>query len=298
MGSNDRSGYVNEPDLLHLIEQIDQLTNTFLEKFNTHQFILFDFPPHQRIFLFIFSRAMKTFRSITLLCQKGFGQDAAPLLRTLLENLISTRYILKDKDKADTLTKRFVDYKWIILKKRLGNPKKNSRQPKPQDPLSNKNKDLILQKAKGFKEEFHVKSDRALLTWSGKTLKDMAKAVSKELEKEYDATFRLCSRFSHPSIIGDREYMFQEDQKLTFSPLPSAIGTETNLQLASLYYLDFLTLADKLFLNEFNNEIIPMREKLESFIAQSKKLNDLSPDKKNSKQTILKESIVYFKTKN
>lgn len=235
--------------LLEFARRVEAFTGaSILGKINRKKVRLFKLPPQKRIFLFILTRAIKTFSSIHLLCRQGYGQDASPVLRSLLENLISVKYILSDPKTADEKTRRFVGYKWIILRKQIS----DLRQV-PEEQLSPSEKEIleketeVLEHAENFKKEFRIKSDRALLTWSGKTVKEMARSADRGLAQEYDSAFRMCSRFSHAGVLGDHEYMIHGRQKLTFSPAPSSIGVKQNLERAVRYMLDFLSLADRLF---------------------------------------------------
>ena len=229
-------------------DEIDAFIAASLEEFNKLRIKLFDLPAYQRIFLFILTRSIKPFSSVIILCRSGFGQDVATLMRSLLENLITARYIVHDKSTANTLAKRFVAYKWVIFKRQLPEQELSARHGSDADKnafLERKN--LVLGKVQEFREEFDITSDRALITWSGKSVRDMARKVNRTLLDEYEKTFRLCSRFSHPSILGDNEYLIQNDNQLTFSPQPSAIGIVSNLENAIAYALDFLTVTDELF---------------------------------------------------
>ncbi|MBZ0167767.1 MAG: DUF5677 domain-containing protein, partial [Candidatus Omnitrophica bacterium] len=234
--------------LFEFSDEIVQFITDTLDEFNTRQIKLFDLPAYQRIFLFILTRSIKTFSSILVLCRSGYGQDVATLMRSLLENLVTARYIIHDKSQANDFARRFVAYKWVIFKRQLPEQEKGVRygSAEEKNALLDRKK-LILGKVEEFKHDFHITSDRALITWSGKSVRDMAKKVGPKLLEEYEKTFRLCSRFSHPSILGDNEYLIQNSNQLMFSPQPSTIGIESNLQSAIEYALEFLLIADELF---------------------------------------------------
>ncbi len=293
--------YSDFPELFDLTREVDECVRAILEEFNNERVKLFDLPAHRRIFLFIITRAVKTFFAIHELCEKGYGQDVSTLLRGLLENLITAQYILHDESTANEKAKRFVAYKWVIFKKELpALEKKLSSSNEKEKNAYIERKELVESKVKEFKENFNVKSDRALVTWSGKTIKDMAGKVSSKLSKEYDTTFRLCSRFSHPSILGDSEYLVQDDESLVFSPLPSPIGIVPNLINSIRYILQFAKVINDLF-GFANIEKIRAFEQRCNQIAQMEKYKDHTLSNKTAQKTpkknsSIRESYIAFKT--
>lgn len=213
------------------LEQVGLL----LERFNAKKYRLNSLPPAKRVFLFLFTKAIKTFQSVMLLCKEGLGQDASALLRGMLEGLVFARYILSDPKTADQKAARFVDYKWVILKRQMGEDR--------QDPRF----DLVTKKAQEFKKTYNVVSDKALVTWSGKATRDMAKAAGGELLREYDKCFRKSSRFSHPSIMGDKEYVRVTQDEIVFLPFSGDVSAKERLENASAYLLGFMTSFSELF---------------------------------------------------
>lgn len=246
-------------------ENTHALASALLEEFNSRNIKLAGVPSHKRIFIFLFTRALKTYLAIQTLCRQGYGQDIATLVRSLLENLVSARYILCDPRSADEKATRFVDYKWIVFRRYISNGKQDPAEIK--DILTKKlvsKKDVVLEKVEAFKEKYKVKSDKALVTWSGRSVRDMAKRAAQSLLKEYDDTFRLSSRFSHPSIIGDRAYIKYIGNDMTFSPFPSATGVYANFRIAIHYMADFLGLFNDLFQLGFNARIEQLKTEVKN----------------------------------
>ena len=231
-----------------VVDDASSCMDTLLAEFNERDTKLFDLSACLRIFLFILTRSIKTYSSIIALCRLGYGQDVATLLRGLLENLITAKYILCDPKHANQLARRFVAYKWVIFKRSLPEQEKQIKEASPEKQREfYERKKIVTRHVEEFKKEYNITSDRGLLTWSGKTVRDMAKHISPELLAEYDLTFRQCSKFSHPTILGDQEYIVQDDKNLVFSPLPSPIGVNINLKQAVNYFLDFADLVDEHF---------------------------------------------------
>lgn len=292
--------YQQYQELFDLAQKLESAAQGLLEEFNAREIKLFDLPAYKRIFLFILTRALKTYSSILVLCHNGYGQDPAVLLRSLLENLITAKYILHDERSANDKAQRFVAYKWIIFKRHLSEQENNLRQtgsPAQEKEFKNK-KEMILEKVEEFKKKFKISSDRALLTWSGKTVRDMAQAVDKKLLEDYETTFRLCSRFSHPSVLGDKEYLIQDDQHLIFSPLPSAIGVVSTLKSAIQYTLEFLFVINQIF--QFNNEtqLNNLRAEADLTFQMNKYQKDETLNGKSRRESLdIRQSKIAFKTK-
>jgi hypothetical protein len=267
-------------ELFAFIDQISILIKDILNEFNSKTIKMSGLEPRKKIFLFFLARGIKTFNAIELLCRKGYGQDSATLLRSLLENLISIKYILCDFAAADKKTYRFVNYKWVIFKRFLSEDKTPDERK------------LILDKFEEYKKEHNIISDKALITWSGKTIKDMANAVDNKLCEEYDSVFRFCSRFSHPSIVGDKEYINYEDKVFTMKPLPSDIGIVISLNKSTAYLMDFLKLHNSLFNLNYDNSLQKI-DKMHKDIFNIDKYNKNIPlDKALS--NLDKDTIVRF----
>ncbi len=237
--------FTQNKELFDLAKKVKADSFLFLENFEARNVKLDDLAPYQRIFLFFLTKAIKTYSAICILCQEGYGQDACVLLRSLLESLISVKYMLLDLDSADEKALRFVEYKWVILKRYLSETK-NGLENEQKDDLYSKKK-LIIDKFNEYKRKYNIVSDRALLSWSGKTIKDMARITDKNLFREYESAFRIYSRFSHASIIGDNEYMDFKNNILTFSPSPGTIAVTSALKNAINYTMDFLRVFNDMF---------------------------------------------------
>ncbi|HBR14298.1 MAG TPA: hypothetical protein DD723_01995 [Candidatus Omnitrophica bacterium] len=280
--------------LFNLDRRIKSFARDLLNEFNANKIKLTAIPSHKRIFVFFLTRAIKTYSAISHLSKDGYGQDTATLLRSLLENLISAKYILSDFLSADEKAVRFVAYKWIIFKRYVAHFGNESHPIK--DSLLNElssNMPMIQKKVEEFKSKYRIQSDKALITWSGRSIRDMAKMAKPSLEEEYDLTFRTSSRFSHPSIIGDHEYLDCKDDQLIFSPFPSDIGVQTNLKLALRYLLDFFDLFVALFDLKAKTELNNLREVFKIVEHDDASQAEPSSGKSNLKLTSTqKENII------
>lgn len=220
------------PEIFDLAIQSKKAANLLLRDFNSRNIKLGELAPSKRLMLFFMAKIIKTYSAILILCREGYGQDSYALLRGLLETLISIKYIFSDALSADEKAVRFVEYKWVILKRYSQEYEEGS---------------LIQNKFSEFKKKYNIISDKALITWSGKSVRDMAKHCGVNLLDEYDFGFRIYSRFSHPSIIGDKEYLRYENDVLRFSFFLDSSGIILSLKKATLYLIEFLFIFNKSF---------------------------------------------------
>lgn len=285
--------------LFALADRARRCVDQLLENFNLRQVKLFDLSASRRIFLFILTRSLKTYASILVLCRQGYGQDAAVLLRGFLENLITAEYILHNPAQADDLAARFVAYKWIVFKRSLSEQERALQKSSPQKQAAFADyKALVLKRVDEFKRRFRISSDRALVTWSGKTVRDMARHVSPQLAAEYDRTFRVCSRFSHPTILGDHEYMIRDSNDLVFSTTPSLIGVEINLRFAVQYLLGFAGLIGAELCVKDAGGLSGLKEELSSLKGSDVSFDGHSPSSSSSESSgaiPLRECAVIFR---
>jgi len=296
MTKNKDHNYISCLELVQAGKAAHDLGKTLFQDINRRNIKLFDLPAHKRIFLFIMTRAVKTFAAIEVLCKRGYGQDVSALIRSLLENLITVRYIIYDPRNADEKARRFVEYKWVIFKRSLAEEELSVRSASraAQQEFSEK-KALVLEHVDDFKKKYHVVSDRALVTWSGKTVKDMARLVNRELHQEYEAMFRQCSRFAHPTILGDKEYIIQGRKTLTFAPGPSALGVELNYFAATKYFIQYLELINGLFALGHEQQLACLRRNFQNAQDCLNKKSLLSPGLSSKSGTHhLKEVKIYF----
>lgn len=242
---NKNKIFEQNKEVFDLAEEARRILFSFLSDFNARKIKLTEIPPHKRIFLFFLARIIKTYSALYTLCREGYGQDACLLLRSLLEILISAKYIMIRPAEADREAVRFVEYKWVILNRCLAESERDFHDPAAAD--SSSNRTMIAAKFQEYKQKYKITSDRALLTWSGKATKDMAKLADKKLLKEYESAFRIDSRFSHPSIIGDKEYVDPQEDVLVLSFSPSTSGVVLSLKRAVTYLADFLSIFNVLF---------------------------------------------------
>jgi hypothetical protein len=280
-------------ELFQLSADIRSAAFAFLEDFNSRQIRLINLAPHKRLFLFFLTRALKTYSAVQALCREGYGQDVYVLLRNMLEMLISMKYILVDERKAAEKAVRFVEYKWVIFKRSLPDEGTLGASPSGSDEQSKRAR--IMERFEEFKKKYRIGSDRGLLTWSGRSVRDMAKTADPDLLKEYDRAFRQYSKFSHPGIIGDREYVNLEAAMLHFSPLPAGGGSLVfSLKSAVTYVVLVVRMFNDLFRLGYDKQLDEFSARSEEVFKMEKYAEDVSPGDKTFDKERREEITVFF----
>jgi hypothetical protein len=142
----------------------------------------------------LFSLAMKHLEAIQLLAQRGYGESAAVIARSLVEAAVSAQYVLKGGDESDARARRFVDYAPVILEKRLGDYGCDIPDTPPfNDPQK---VSQIRAQASQFRSRYGSKTT----TWSGLTMSEMAKAASPSSTTFYTGVYRPLSSAVHGTI--------------------------------------------------------------------------------------------------
>lgn len=163
-----------------------------------------------RFAAFCLGKAYKTHDAILSLCKQGLGQDAAMLVRSLVDLLITLLYILKDS--TDKTMHRYIAHDWIIRKKMYArfkdDPKaKEAFEERKLNPKPNDNSpEFVEEQAKLAQEKYKFGNN-----WSGKNIREMAVGVSRE--QMYDTVFRLQSQLSHTNPRAVNEYVSEIDSE-------------------------------------------------------------------------------------
>ncbi len=160
---------------------------------------------------FAIGKAYKTHKAIMLLCENGYGQDAAILCRSLFDLMITIAYITKDP--TDKRAERFQDYDWIIRKKMY-----QYAQNKPEAMKMIKEHSAHLKENENSIEEVLREADLAQSRynydprygWSIKSIRGMSEEVGRV--EAYDTVYSLQSNLTHSAIRALNEYL-QLDKK-------------------------------------------------------------------------------------
>lgn len=214
--------------------------------FNLRSLRLNTLPIHKIVFLYLYNSSVKSYSAIHLLCLEGYGQDSSIILRSLLENLITAKYILYDIKSADYKAKRFEEYRWVEVKNSLEywEMRDAYQDEKLKKEILSKKKE-VMQNVEDFIKKYNIKNKNDLLRWSGISIRKMAEEVS--MLEEYLLTYKLCCSFSHPSFIGSLERTKKTLEGINFSSNPSFKGIIEDMKSAILYLYDFLRIYNNVF---------------------------------------------------
>ena len=191
---------------------------------------------HNRsVFHYLLTKGMKSYRSIDVLCLMGNDQDAMALLRTLVDTVITLRYMVVED--TDNRVRRFMDYEAVEQRKRVQTYQNMLKEgcitpeefklafPDADEPQR------IETKFAAFVAKYLVgkSSDRS---WSGKDTLGMAKAPLVGMVSDYLKAFKSFSLYTHPTGLAMKAYVQQN--LLSWSPSSSQA---TNSYLISTHYL-------------------------------------------------------------
>jgi len=153
---------------------------------------------------FCVGKAYKTHGALLLLCEQGYGQDAAILVRSLIDLLITLLYILEDS--TNKRIQRYFAYDWILRKKMFdyGKTKPEILKLLEARNANPKSKDNTLkeieEQAKLAQEKYKYGRD-----WSDKNIREMAEFVDKK--DLYLTIYRLQSQLMHTAPRTMNEYI-------------------------------------------------------------------------------------------
>ncbi len=145
---------------------------------------------------FVFAKAFKTHRAILLLCQQKHGEDAFMLARTLLELMITTAYILRDKTKITERLTRYLEHNVVFQTKHL----RYQAEKNPTESI----KAALVEQEKEYKrlvDKHRYNGD----SWSDKSFLDMAKEINKA--DTYQCVYRPQCNVSHSNARSAQEYL-------------------------------------------------------------------------------------------
>lgn len=164
--------------------------------------------PKEAFVSFALGKAHKTHRAILILCQLGYGEDAAILVRSLFDLAITLLYILKDP--TDERVSRYFSYDWIIRKRMREYVMTKPSLIKAMEarlvfPKSNDGGvEEVKEQSKAAEDKYGYKN----MGWSDKSIKRMAEEVGRI--DAYNTVYFLQSNISHSAVRVINEYVKEE----------------------------------------------------------------------------------------
>ncbi len=171
--------------------------------------------PKQAFLLYTLAKSHKTQAAILLLSEKGFGQDAGILARSIFELAITTLYIVKDDTKK--LVERFFDYDWIMRAKMYDSVSADTLYKEEfgrKDP-SGTGIGEVFGEAEKVRRKYRGISN---INWSDKSFKNMAKEVGRL--DTYKTAYYLQCNLSHPNPRNINDYFAELEGRLEVNAGP------------------------------------------------------------------------------
>lgn len=200
------------------------------------------------VMAFLFAKAHKTFWAIDILTQRGFGQDAATLTRSLFELLVTAKYLARGEE---GLVNKYSYFDNILHKKLIDKYKKDIKKGKIslsaecQALLSDKEKMEEVEKSYRDAEPY-FKGNQRKDTWSGKTIKEMAEEVG--LYHEYHYVYWLLSHQVHSSPISMRDYISLSGGEMECESGPSKRSLRKEvISYSFIFFLGVLAVVNQTF---------------------------------------------------
>jgi len=151
--------------------------------------------------VFCFAKAHKTQGAVLLLCENGLGQDAAMLMRSLIDILITLFYILDDP--GDERMQRYFDYDWILRKKMFVYCKSR---PELLALMPHDDVKIVEEQAKIAQQKYGYERN-----WSNKNIREMAEEIGRV--DLYATVYSLQSQIIHTASRAMNEYIKKDGEE-------------------------------------------------------------------------------------
>ncbi|HWZ23471.1 MAG TPA: DUF5677 domain-containing protein, partial [Cytophagaceae bacterium] len=252
----------------------DEMRHVFNGKSKENDFRRSKMPLHKTVFLYLITTVMQRFNSIRILCTEGYGQCSLIILRSMLESLISAKYIILDEKVANERAERFEEYRWVEMRKHLKYWKTEDVHNKELAKTILSRETEVIDNFNKFKERF-IKNNKELSTWSGNSIEDMARDVG--MLADYNSVYRLCCNSSHPSFLGTGQSVVKTKEATHYSSSPSLQNVIANVEMSIVYFAEFLFIYDYLFGLGMRQRIYDYQTKAKQVFALRKYALSLTP---------------------
>ncbi len=205
-------------------------------------------PPQKEkeaLLLFAIGKTEKTSKAISFLCQRGFGQDAAMLSRSLFELALTVDYIMSDK--SGYLVKRFFAYDWIQRKEMYDYLKNYDNQYKN-----------IKKEAEIAQKKYKYNKYRG---WSKISISRMAEKCG--WGNMYKTIYKILCAFTHANTRSFNDYLkMDEANNFLVDSGPNTSLIDETLVLSAYSYLQVLYYFDSYFNKDYKSYLKKIEEKI------------------------------------
>lgn len=172
--------------------------------------------PRQIFLLYALAKSHKTQAAILLLSERGFGQDAGILARSIFELAITVLYIAKDEN--GKLVERFFDYDWIMRANMYDSVSEDTffkNRIENRDPAGEEVEAVLAEAGKIKKKYPGIKHFR----WSDENFREMAEKVGRL--DTYKSAYHLQCNLAHPNSRNMNDYFSESEGRLEVNAGPN-----------------------------------------------------------------------------
>lgn len=193
----------------------------------------------EEVLAVLFTKNFKTYHAIRVLCQVGFDQDAAHLIRGLLDTLIDIYYIT-DREQGER-AQRYIDYSAIYKKKLFDAIRRAKNSGKFREQINgNTSTNKIETDYEKIMKKYKLSVKSVKYNWAGITKRKMAEETG--LIHDYDLDYKYWSNYIHSSAMVTGSYFIPDnDRKVLTLTLESSDRLRSSV-LNSSYRYFFMTL--------------------------------------------------------
>jgi hypothetical protein len=189
----------------------------------------------------LYCSSLKTFLSVLILCNKGYGEDAMSLVRTIFDNYLTLRYI--QQNPSDSIYK-FMNYPFLEKKFMLDKAKLPDGKLRPNVKVLFLKKEMEILRQYHQVKVFYVKEgqdeEKCLNKfksgrWAGVSRRRMAEETC--LAFDYDYVFHFHSHFTHPHPMGLSGFCEETESEVRYRVKLSSKEVFPSLPVAIRYFL-------------------------------------------------------------
>ena len=264
--TNQTNNKTRENEVKQLIERLldvyDQEIKSELKKKYNNQKNLTDC---DNVIFSLTTKSTKTTRAILHLSDQGYIEDGFILVRSLLENVINLKFILRNQQ---IYCKMFLNYGYYDWFRKIKALSENTTQPDFARQCKNLLRNANHSKYKQI-EQFRKCIEGTDYSWSKKSIREMSELVDLE-NPYYNKVYFYLSQYTHPHISGLKGYSSKSNGITIFDDSPSLKGVEELLiTTLDLYFRQITLLAN--YARIKNTSINEIKNDLEKLVREINK---------------------------
>ena len=213
---------------------------------------------------FLFYRAYKLYWTILILSQKGFGPEAAILVRSLMEHAVNMQWIAKDNH--DKRAKLFLEYCHVARKKLYDNYDKYGVFPNLTD-----TEKQSMESGEEIEKRYEEVKQNYPNEWYWAPNKIRTRAHDVGAAYDWDFYYWGFSFLAHPNASSQFDFLIPGEPKDSFVIGPSYSKLQDVLVLSCKYLLLTLNTWNLVFGLGLENMLVRLTEKLSVISRPQKK---------------------------